>query len=94
MDDLITRMVTNPRRIFCLPEQLDTFIEVDSAVAWDIHASQLHTRCGWTPFEGYQVRGRVRRVTLRGKEAFRDGQVLAIPGFGKDVRKKRCGNQD
>ena len=34
----------------------------------------MHTRCGWTPFEGWQVRGRVQRVVLRGQEAFRDGQ--------------------
>jgi hypothetical protein len=27
----------------------------------------------------------VRKVILRGQEAFRDGRVLAEPGFGRDV---------
>ena len=39
-----------------------------------------------TPFEGWTLRGRVKRVTLRGMEAYRDGEVLAPPGFGRDVR--------
>ena len=29
MDDIITRCYTNPRRIFHLPEQPETWIEVD-----------------------------------------------------------------
>jgi carbamoyl-phosphate synthase/aspartate carbamoyltransferase/dihydroorotase len=86
MDDLLLRMLTNPKRIFHLPDQPETWIEVDPDVNWEIHASQTHTRCGWTPFEGWKVRGRVRRVVLRGREAFRDGQVLAQPGYGRDIR--------
>jgi hypothetical protein len=35
---------------------------------------------------GRQVRGRVTRVVLRGKEAFRDGKVLAEPGYGRNIR--------
>ena len=86
LDDLIARMVTNPRRIFHLPEQSETWIDVDEQDTWEIRASQTHTRCAWTPFEGWMVRGRVRRVVLRGQEAFQDGQVLAPPGYGKNLR--------
>lgn len=86
LDDLIARMVTNPRRIFHLPEQPDTRVEVDEGATWEIHASQTHTRCAWTPFEGWRVRGRVQRVVLRGRDAFRDDTVLASPGFGQDLR--------
>ena len=85
-DDLILRMHTNPRRIFNLPEQLETWIEIDPDENWQIHAVQNYTRCGWTPFEGRQVRGRVKRVVLRGQEVFRDGQVLAQPGSGRNLR--------
>jgi dihydroorotase-like cyclic amidohydrolase len=86
LGDLEARMVTNPRRIFHLPEQPETWIEVDPEAAWEIKADQTYTRCGWTPFEGRQVRGRLRRVVLHGQEAYRDGQVLAPPGFGKNLR--------
>ena len=86
LDELVARLHTNPRRIFGLPEQPDTYIEVDPDAEWEIRAAGSYTRCGWTPFEGHQVRGRVTRVVLRGQEAYRDGQVLAAPGSGHDLR--------
>ena len=86
MDDLIKRMHANPRRIFNLPEQPETWIEVDPDLKWEIRADQTHTRCAWTPFEGWQVRGRTRSVMLRGNLAYQDGQILAKPGYGQDIR--------
>lgn len=86
LEDLVLRMVTNPRRIFALPEQHDTWIEIDPQSEWEIRSQDLYTRCRWTPFDGWKVRGKVRRVVLRGQEAVRDGEVLAPPGFGRDVR--------
>ena len=84
--DLVARMVTNPGRIFHLPEQPETWVEVDEDAQYEIKASEQLTRCGWTPFEGWKVSGKVRKVVLRGKLAFEDGKVLAQKGFGKDVR--------
>ncbi len=86
MDDLVARMFTNPKRIFSLPEQPETWIEVDLDTPWQIKAKDLHSRCAWTPFEGRQVYGRVRRVVLRGAEAYREGEVLAQPGYGRNLR--------
>ena len=86
VNDIILRMHTNPRKIFNLPEQPETWIEVDEKAGYEIKASEMHSRCGWTPFEGWQVKGRVRRVVLRGVEAFRDGEILSAPGSGLDVR--------
>ena len=85
LDDLMARLVTNPRRIFNLPDQPDTWIEVDPQAAWEIHAAEMYTCCAWTPFEGFKVRGQLRRVVLRGQEAYRDGRVLAQPGSGKNL---------
>ncbi len=86
LDELVQRMVIRPRQIFNLPEQADSWVEVDPEEIWEIKGSQTFTRCGWTPFEGRKVHGRVRRVVLHNKEAFRDGQVLAKPGSGLDLR--------
>jgi len=83
---LIEKLYTNPRRIFRLPSQPQTYIEVDETARWEIQAGLMHSRCGWTPFEGWQVTGRVRRVVLRGQTAFRDGEILAPPGFGRNLR--------
>ena len=86
IDDIVARMYTNPRRIFNLPEQPETWVEVDLGDEYTIQAAQTHTKCGWTPFQGWRVRGRVRRVVLRGREVFKDSQVLAHPGYGKNIR--------
>ena len=86
LDQLIEKSVTAPRRIFGLPEQPETWIEVDEDTAYEMHAADMHSRCGWTPFEGWKVKGRLHRVVLRGREAFRNGKILVEPGFGKNVR--------
>jgi carbamoyl-phosphate synthase / aspartate carbamoyltransferase / dihydroorotase len=86
VEDLVQKMVTNPRRIFNLSEQSETWVEVDDQAEHELRASGFFSRCGWTPFEGWKVRGRVRRVVLRGREAYKDGKVLVEPGYGRDVR--------
>ncbi|EGG23846.1 dihydroorotase [Cavenderia fasciculata] len=79
-------MHDNPIRIFNLPEQPNTYIEVDMDEEWVIPKKLGFTRCGWTPFSGLKVRGRVTRVVLRGKLAYLDGKVIAQPGYGQNVR--------
>jgi len=86
LDEIIQKSVINPRKIFSLPEQPETWVEVDENATYELRAAEMHSRCGWTPFEGWKVKGRVRRVVLRGKEVFRDGKILARPGFGQNIR--------
>lgn len=87
-DDIIQKGLINPRKIFSLPEQPETWIEVDEDAGYELHAADLHSRCGWTPFENWKVRGRLQKVVLRGKTAFEDGKVLVGPGYGRNVRAK------
>jgi len=86
IDDIIQKSIINPRKIFNLPEQPETWIEVDETTEYVIKAADQFTRCGWTPFEGWKVKGKVRKVVLRGQTAFEDGKVLAEKGYGKNVR--------
>ena len=86
LDDLIQKMMTNPRKIFSLPEQPETWVEVDEDTTYELRAAEMHSRCGWTPFEGWKVKGRVHKVVLRGREAYKDGKILVRAGFGKNVR--------
>jgi len=86
LDDVIQKSVINPGKIFNLPKQPETWIEVDENAEYEIRAAEMFTRCGWTPFEGWKVKGRVRKVVLRGKTAFEDGKILVEPGFGKNIR--------
>jgi carbamoyl-phosphate synthase/aspartate carbamoyltransferase/dihydroorotase len=86
IDDIIQKSVINPRKIFNLPEQPETWIEIDEDSTYEIKAENQFTRCGWTPFEGWQVKGKVRKVVLRGKVAFEDGKILVEQGYGRNVR--------
>ena len=73
-----------PLRIFGLAEPGECWVEVDLDVRHTLNSTELLTRCGWTPFEGMPVVGKVRRVTLRGQTVF-EGQVRVRPGFGRVV---------
>ncbi|XP_067013440.2 multifunctional protein r isoform X2 [Anabrus simplex] len=86
MEDLIDKFHRNPRRIFNLPEQPHTYVEVDLEEEWVIPEAMPYSKSRWTPFAGKKVRGSVHRVVLRGEVAYVDGQVLIPPGFGQDVR--------
>lgn len=85
-EDVIQRCYHNPRRIFNLPAQPETWVEVELNTRGEIRAADTFSHAAWTPFEGWPVRARVTRVVLRGREAYRPGQVLAPPGFGRDLR--------
>ena len=56
-------------------------------VTWSVETTMirnesLFTKCGWTPFDGVEVAGRVERVTLYGQVVYENGRLLAQPGSG------------
>jgi len=74
-----------PRRIFGLPLQSGMQITVDTKARFALSHENLHTKCGWTPFAGMEVQGRVRRVVLRGQVVFEEGRIRVQPGFGRVI---------
>jgi len=86
IEDLVLRLHTNPRKIFGLPEQPDTYVEVDLDRTWVLPEKMPHGKCDWNPFQGIAVSGAVSRVVLRGELVYLDGQVLADPGSGKEMK--------
>merc|ERR1719232_205206 len=86
LEDLEQKMHHNQKKIFGLPDQPDTYIEVDMDEEWIIPNNTRFSKAGWTPFAGMKVKGSLRRVILRGEVAYIDGKVLVKPGFGQDVR--------
>ncbi len=88
LEQIVDKCHTAPARIFNLPTDETTSVEVDMR-PYVIRAEELHTRCGWSPFEGQEVYGKVTRVTLRGKTAYENGKILAIPGSAKIVARNK-----
>lgn len=89
LQQLVERLHTNPRRIFNLPEQPDTYVEVDLNERWQLPETTRYCKSAWTPFAGMPVQGRVCRVILRGEVAMVDGEVLVAPGFGQECKAPR-----
>ncbi|HEX6288848.1 MAG TPA: amidohydrolase family protein [Herpetosiphonaceae bacterium] len=83
LERLIEMTSTNPARIFHLPPQPDTWTEVEIGPRYRLGNERLQTRCGWTPFAGLEVAGRVVKTVLRGRTVFDGAEVLAEPGSGK-----------
>lgn len=86
LEGITTRLDANPRRIHGLPAQDDSWTEVDVDAPWVVAGPELLSKCGWTPFEGRTLRGRVRRVAIRGAVVYDEGKVLAAPGTGHDMK--------
>jgi carbamoyl-phosphate synthase/aspartate carbamoyltransferase/dihydroorotase len=82
---LVALMADNPRQIFGLPTQPDTYVEVDPELRWIVRGADSFSRCKWSPFEGWELRGKVVRVVLRGQLAFEADQILATAGSGQWV---------
>jgi carbamoyl-phosphate synthase/aspartate carbamoyltransferase/dihydroorotase len=86
LEQLVEKLHTNPRRIFQLPLQPDTHVEVDLDEEWVVPDVMPFSKSGWTPYAGRKVVGRVQRVVLRGEIVFLDGSVLADPGTGQNLK--------
>lgn len=84
-DEIIKKCYTRPKEIFHLPDQPETFVDVDEKEEWIIKNEDLFTKCRWSPFDGWKVKGRVKKVTIRGTKVFEDDKILAEPGFGKII---------
>lgn len=65
----------NPGNIFNIPQQFDTVVELDPK-PYTLNPNMLYTKCGWTPFEGMKVSGKIKRVVLKGQIVYKDGEVL------------------
>jgi len=82
----ITRLChTNPAQIFNIPTDENTKVEVDENEEYEIKQEDLKTKCGWSPFAGRKVKGKVKTVFIRGEKVFEDEKILAEKGSGKII---------
>jgi len=85
-NDLAEKLAHAPRRIFGLPMQEDTRVRVDVDARYEVEAVRMHSKCGWSPFEGWTMRGRVEETWLRGERVYDGARVTAPEGYGRSVR--------
>jgi dihydroorotase (multifunctional complex type) len=78
----------NPARVFGLYPKKGTIrkgsdadlVIVDLKIRRKVRGSDLHYKVGWTPYEGWKLKGWPRITMLRGSVIFEDGQILAKRG--------------
>ncbi|HZB96775.1 MAG TPA: amidohydrolase family protein [Herpetosiphonaceae bacterium] len=83
LDRLTELTVYNPARLFGLKIQDNTSVEVEIGPRYQITNGEQLSKCGWTPFAGMEVAGRVLKTVLRGKTVWDGEKVLAEPGSGR-----------
>jgi dihydropyrimidinase len=99
---LVRRLSENAARIFGLYPRKGTlqvgadadFIIWDPRVESAIEARTLHSRAGYTCFEGWRVRGRIRAVYQRGRVLVEDGVLRAGAGSGRFLARRPGGLPD
>ncbi len=61
------------------------FTIVDLKPSYTLRAGEMHTACGWIPYEGLEITGRVTHTILRGEVLMENQKIDARPGFGKFI---------
>lgn len=84
LEDIVRLCHDNPKHIFKLPNQ-DATVEIDMDEKYIIRNEDLFTKCGWSPFEGKRMKGRIKKVIIRETTVFENGKIFAKPGFGKII---------
>jgi carbamoyl-phosphate synthase/aspartate carbamoyltransferase/dihydroorotase len=85
IERVIELVAENPRKIWGLEAPPETYTLVDFDDDYTIERSTLHTLCGWSPFEGMRVYGRVKSVVIRGQQVYDGERILAGPGSGRNL---------
>ena len=94
--NMVNLLSTNPAKIFGLyPEKGSLEVGTDAdLVIFDpkkeiiISNSQQHTAAGYTPFDGFKVKGYPTTTVLRGKIIVNDNKFYGEKGRGKFLKRK------
>jgi carbamoyl-phosphate synthase/aspartate carbamoyltransferase/dihydroorotase len=79
LERLIELTSKKPAEIYRVNIDKDTFTLVNMTEKGVINSKRLFTKCGWSPFDGMELRGKVFKTVLRNETVFEDGIVLDIP---------------
>lgn len=85
IEDVIRLCHDNPSKIFGIKQDQSTTIEIELNIKYILHNTNLHTKCGWTPFDGWNITGKVIRTFIRGTNVMEDNEILVKPGFGRII---------
>jgi len=84
-------LAENPARVFGLyprkgviaPGSDADFTVIDPRGATEFHAAEMHSRTGYTPYEGWKLRGALHMTMVRGRVVLQDGKLMQEGGSGQ-----------
>jgi len=86
LEDIIARCYTNPMKIFNMPEQTDSWIEIDFDNTWIIDSSIFKSNIKRSPFSGLELPGKVLKTVIRGETVFENGEIIRKQGSGSTIQ--------
>lgn len=89
IDDVKRLCHTGPKTVFGIDQGDDTYIEVDPDEEYVIDQIQMFSKSKWTPFNGWKMKGKLLKTTLRGTVAFEHDSVALEPGGGEVLNPHR-----
>jgi dihydropyrimidinase len=97
LQGFVSAFATTPAKLFGLYPRKGTIavgsdadlLVLDPTATQTIDERALHSRAGYDPFHGFEVRGVPRLTLSRGEVIARDGQLLSRPGRGQLVLRER-----
>jgi len=75
-EDVVKFLYSNPKKIFNIPDQPDTYVELDPDLAYVVPERGFETKCDWSPFSGMTLYGKPQTVVLRGKKLLENGKIV------------------
>lgn len=82
MEQVVEKMCHAPARMFSVKERgyvregyKADLVLVDMDAPWTVDRSNILSKCGWSPFEGYRFRARVLNTWVNGRTVYADGLV-------------------
>lgn len=82
---VVNMLSRNVQRIYGIGLPARTYTLVDTKPSYFLTRDRLITKCGWSPFEGMELSGKILEVWIRGHQVYDGEQVLSVPGFGQMV---------
>jgi dihydropyrimidinase len=84
-------LAENPARVFGLyprkgviaPGSDADFTVIDPKGTTEFHAERMHSRAGYTPYEGWKLRGAIVLTMIRGRVVLEDGRLAQASGYGQ-----------
>jgi len=96
LPDVVRMMSTNPARIFGLyplKGSLQPGADADLAIVdldaeWTLSVDDLLYKNKHSAYVGCTFKGKVMQTFVRGKLVYKDGEIVAQPGYGKALRRQ------